>query len=243
MVFRVQNKALIYLMHSRAGELAFVYANTSRPEEDPPGGYFLRQGCVSALGQPGTGCFQCLAYVYLETEALLGKSRRTTMPGYRRHISKPIRWLGWLLFTAAILIGFLSRLSALLTQPTHITDLQRVKDRTRLTFPPGAFLEDGYEYSLMSCWFIARVRLPRPQVRAFLSQTLHHSAVQDQEIDDQFQNGFHWMRQQHWPIPNPHKFQSTHFEGEGASNPASGCAVLVDLDDPRIAIIYLYYYY
>ena len=177
-----------------------------------------------------------------DNRGAIGKVEESHMFGYRCHISKPVRRLGCLL-SAALLIGFLSRLPFLLgwDQPTHITELQKVKDRTHLTFPPNAVLMDGYEDAFWSCWFIARVRLPRPQVRAFLAQSRWHSAVQDQEIDSHFQDGFSFMRKQHWPVPNPRKFLSTKYEG--TSDPASGCSVLVDLDDPRIAIVYIYYYY
>ena len=126
--------------------------------------------------------------------------------------------------------------------PARVADLRRVKDRTRLTFPPNTVLEEGFEQEVgMSYWFIARVHLPRTQVRSFLSQSLRHSDWQSQEIDYQFQNGFHFMRERHWPIPSPHKFQSTRFEG--TTDPASGCAVLIDLDDPQIATVYVYFYY
>lgn len=170
------------------------------------------------------------------------------MPGNRRDISKLILLLGCLL-SVALLIGGLRRLPGELGwgryglgPPVHIADLQRVRDRTHLSLPSDAVLEDGYEQEAgMSCWFIARMRLPHPRVHAFLAQSRPHSDVQDKEIDYQFQSGFQWMREQHWPIPNPHKFQSTNFTG--TSDPASGCAVLVDLDDPKTAIAYLYFYY
>jgi len=170
------------------------------------------------------------------------------MPAYRRPIFRSILWLGGLL-SAIVLVGLLGRIPYWmewgrhgLGPPAHITDLQQVKDRTHLTFPPNAVLEDGYEQgAFMSYWFIARVRLPYPQVRSFLNQSVSHGDWQTQEIDYPFQNGFHFMREHQWPIPNPKKFKSARFEG--ISDPASGCSVLVDLDNPQTAVIFLYFYY
>jgi len=169
------------------------------------------------------------------------------MPGNRRNSSKLILLLGSLL-VLALLIGGLRRLPAEqewglygLGPPVHAANLPRVFDRTSLVFPSDAVLEDGYELGGLSGWLIARVRLPHAQVHAFLAQSRPHADVQDKEINYQFQNGFPLMHEQHWPIPNPHKFQSTNFKG--TDDPASGCAVLVDLDDPKIATAYIYFYY
>ena len=166
---------------------------------------------------------------------------------YRRPIFRSIL-LSVGLLSAVVLVGLLGRIPYWMEwgrygigPPAHITDLQRVKDITRLTFPPNAVLEDGYERDGLSCWFIARVRMPYPQVRSFLTQSLRHGDWQTQQIDYQFQNGFHWMRQQHWPIPDPQKFKSARFEA--IPDPASGCSVLVNLDNPQTAVVYIYFYF
>lgn len=87
---------------------------------------------------------------------------------------------------------------------------------------------------------IARLRLPHSEVKFFLAWSPINRQTDSKEIDYYFTGqGFGFMRDHGWILPRPRRFLSTHFTFHSHE---PGVAILVDLDDPQGAMLYLYYW-
>jgi len=126
--------------------------------------------------------------------------------------------------------------------PVRVTDIRKVRYWTGLQFPSDAVLVDGYFLGGLFAYQIAKIRLPRKKVKGFIAQPPIGGRADNNTVDSLIQaDGFRVMKQHGWQLPHPRTFLSTGFFKRGYAD--RGVSLLIDLDDSRTAVLYLYYWH
>jgi hypothetical protein len=166
-----------------------------------------------------------------------------------RHPECKLRRVGWwlvvlLLLGLLFLLGNLKKIPGLarygIGPPVTLTHIREVTQITGLHFPREAVLLDGEFLGGMSPYLIARIRIAHAEVARFLAQSPIHGRANNtgsylQETNVPF------MERRGWNPRRVRRFLAVDGLPMPQSYGTAGAWILIDLDDPRAAILYLYY--
>jgi hypothetical protein len=119
--------------------------------------------------------------------------------------------------------------------PVELTSLAVVTEKTDLEFPDAALLIDGEYIGQLFPYVIAKIRMPHDDVDEFLAQ---HPFLGETNRDLKAFHDVPMMKERGWDVESIEEFVSV------SGRQRHGyeiLAVVVDLDDPSGAVVYLYW--
>jgi len=127
--------------------------------------------------------------------------------------------------------------------PVSLSRLEEVTAVTSLAFPPGSQLLDGEHQGGMNPYLIAKIALPRSEVQRFLAQSTFEGRVNDGQWDPSSWGLYSqsWeLSGRQWDVESIVHFLAAW--GHPGDYLNEYVHVIVDLDDPGSATLYLRWY-
>ena len=123
--------------------------------------------------------------------------------------------------------------------PVLLSRLEEVTAVTSLAFPPGSQLLDGEHLGGMNPYLFAKIALPRSEVQRFLAQSPFEGRVSDRDWGP-FIWDLYSLCGRPWDMESIDHFLAAW--GHPGDNSMEYVNVIVDLDDPDSATLYLVWY-
>jgi hypothetical protein len=119
----------------------------------------------------------------------------------------------------------------------QVRNLTSVTKWTQLEFPADAKIMDGVAQGPSTFSVVAQIQVPLAQVQEFLNQSGLKQAEVSRHRFTEDHGGLVVMRRRGWNLQRIQRFISiTH-----TMEPPAYMWMLIDLDDPQTAVLYLYY--